>query len=52
MSDILRQLAEVVTLIFMLWSNLGGGERVGADDTPEMYTDYTAAEKKAGQSMR
>lgn len=43
MSDVLRQTAVAIALVFMLWSNLGGGGRAGGDDTPEMYTSYPTA---------
>jgi len=42
-SDLLRQMAVVVALVFMLWSNLGGGGRDDENLAPDMYTAYPTA---------
>jgi hypothetical protein len=42
-SNLLRQVAVAVALVFMLWSNLGGGGRDDENRAPEMYTAYPTA---------
>ena len=42
-SNLLRQVAVAIALVFMLWSNLGGGGRDEANRSPEMYTAYPTA---------